>query len=108
MQRIVRGPCQRTGKREIRGKPAAAHMSRFVYAGFVFTGREEPESTKRMYIHAHTKLKKALDVNDELKAAALKNQHKRALFNAVSKYQMIPFRQAIYLRIGFGRLIGQN
>lgn len=61
----------------------------FVYAGFVFTSREELETAKRKYINANKKLKKALGVDYELKAAVLENKHKRALFNAVSEYETL-------------------
>ena len=41
----------------------------FVYAGYVFTSKEELEKAKREYIHANKILKKALNRTDELKAA---------------------------------------
>lgn len=61
----------------------------FVYAGFVFTSRGELDAAKRKYICANKELKKALGVNYELKAAVLKNKHKRALFNSVSEYESL-------------------
>ena len=56
----------------------------FVYAGYVFTNREELESAKRKYIHANKQLKQSLRRNDELKAATLDIKHKRSLFNSIN------------------------
>lgn len=61
----------------------------FVYAGYVFTDREELEAAKRKYIHANKKLKKALGRADELKAASLKPKHKRSLFNSIKEYDSV-------------------
>lgn len=58
----------------------------FVYAGFVFSCREELDAAKRKYINANKAIKKALGVDYELKAAVLRNKHKRALFNSVAEY----------------------
>ena len=55
----------------------------FVYAGYVFTGKEEIEAAKRKYVNANAKLKKALSRDDELKACTLKPKHRRALYNSV-------------------------
>lgn len=61
----------------------------FVYAGFVFTGREELESAKRKYKTANKALKKALEADYELKAAVLENKHKRSLLNSVLEYESL-------------------
>lgn len=61
----------------------------FVYAGYVFTNRQELEIAKRRYINANKKLKQALGRTDELKAANLSAKHKRALFNSVRKYDSV-------------------
>lgn len=61
----------------------------FVYAGYVFTSREELDTAKRRYINANKKLKNALGISGELKAAELRASHKRALFNSVKKYESI-------------------
>ncbi len=58
----------------------------FVYAGYVFTNREELNDARRKYINANKKLRKALGRTDELKACNLKPKHKRALFNSVDIY----------------------
>lgn len=61
----------------------------FVYAGYVFTDREILETAKRKYIHVNKKLKKSLGRIDELKAANLPVNHKRALFNVLREYDSI-------------------
>lgn len=63
----------------------------FVYAGFVFSSREELENAKRKYISANKKIKLALGVEKtvELKAATLKPKHKRALLNSVLEYESL-------------------
>ena len=61
----------------------------FVYAGYVFTSREELNNARRKYIHANKILRKKLKTNKELKAANLKNKHKRALFNCVKEYDSV-------------------
>lgn len=61
----------------------------FVYAGYVFTNREELDSAKRKYIHANRELKKALGRADELKAASLSAKHKRSLFNSLKQYDSV-------------------
>lgn len=61
----------------------------FVYAGYVFTSRNTLNTARRKYIHANKALKKALGRNDELKAASLTTNHKRALFNAVREYESV-------------------
>ena len=61
----------------------------FVYAGYVFTSRNTLNIARRKYIHANKALKKALGRNDELKAASLTTNHKRALFNAVREYESV-------------------
>lgn len=58
----------------------------FVYAGYVFTSREELNDARRKYIHANKKLKKALGRTDELKACNIEIKHKRALFNSVKDF----------------------
>lgn len=61
----------------------------FVYAGYVFTGKEEIEAAKRKYVNANVKLKEALSRNDELKACTLKPKHRRALYNSVKCYDSV-------------------
>lgn len=61
----------------------------FVYAGYAFTSRHELETAKRKYISVNKKLKNQLGLDGELKAAFLKNKHKRALFNAASAYESV-------------------
>lgn len=61
----------------------------FVYAGYVFTNRQELDIAKRKYINANKKLKKKLGRTDELKAASLSAKHKRALFNSVRQYDSL-------------------
>lgn len=61
----------------------------FVYAGYVFTSREEFESAKRKYINANKKIKGKLGRTDELKAANLQARHKRSLYNAVRSYSSV-------------------
>lgn len=61
----------------------------FIYAGLVFTNREDLEVAKRKYINANKKLKKALGADYELKAAVLKPKHKRALLNSVLEYESL-------------------
>ena len=61
----------------------------FVYAGYVFTSRDELNNARRKYINANKKLKKSLGRSDELKAANLKPKHKRALFEAVKTYDSV-------------------
>ena len=61
----------------------------FVYAGYVFTSKEELEKAKREYIHANKILKKALNRKDELKAATLNRSNRRSLFNALKKYMSV-------------------
>lgn len=61
----------------------------FVYAGYVFTSRNTLNTARRKYIHANKALKKVLGRNDELKAASLTPNHKRALFNAVREYESV-------------------
>lgn len=68
-------------------KNAPGHY--FVYAGYVFTSREELDDAKRKYINANKKLKKALGRTDELKAANLSPNHRRSLFNAVKEYNSV-------------------
>ena len=61
----------------------------FVYAGYVFTSKEEMELAKRTYIHANKAIKLALGRDDELKASNLKNKHKRSLYNSVSSFETV-------------------
>lgn len=61
----------------------------FVYAGYVFTSRNELNNARRKYINANKKIKKALERSDELKAANLKSKHKRALFEIVKDYDSV-------------------
>lgn len=63
----------------------------FVYAGFVFTSREELDGAKRKYINANRKIKSSLgvDKNTELKASMLVPKHKRALLNSILEYQSL-------------------
>ncbi|MCR5236427.1 MAG: DUF3800 domain-containing protein [Lachnospiraceae bacterium] len=61
----------------------------FVYAGYVFTSREELNHARRKYINANKKLKESLGRSDELKAANLKPRHKRALYEAVKEYASV-------------------
>ncbi|MCQ2534857.1 MAG: DUF3800 domain-containing protein [Clostridia bacterium] len=68
-------------------KNAPGHY--FIYAGYVFTNREELNSARRKYINANKKLKKALGRADELKAVNLSFKHKRSLFNAVKEYNSV-------------------
>lgn len=61
----------------------------FVYAGYVFTSREELETAKRKYIHANKQIKAAIGIDGELKAARLLPKHKRSLLNSVKNYNSI-------------------
>lgn len=63
----------------------------FVYAGFVFTSREDLDNAKRKYINANKKIKATLcvDKNTELKASMLVPKHKRALLNSILDYQSL-------------------
>lgn len=61
----------------------------FVYAGYVFSSRDDLDSAKREYIHANQEIKKATGLSGELKAARLKAKHKRSLFNSVKKYESL-------------------
>lgn len=61
----------------------------FVYAGFVFTEREELENAKRKYIHCVKNIKASTGRNDELKASSLSTNHKRALFNSIREYDSV-------------------
>ena len=61
----------------------------FVYAGYVFLGRENLDSAKRKYIHANKEIKKATGMSGELKAAGLKPKYKRSLFNSVKAYESL-------------------
>lgn len=56
----------------------------FVYAGYVFTNRQELEIAKRRYINANKKLKQALGRADELKAANLSAKHKKSIIQFCS------------------------
>lgn len=55
----------------------------FVYAGFVFTSRNQLDNAKRKYKSLLIKIKKELQCTDELKAAALGKKHRRALYNVL-------------------------
>lgn len=66
-----------------------ARGNHFVYAGYVFTSRDELNDARRKYIHANKELKKALGRTDELKASNLKSKHKRSLFNSVKGYSSV-------------------
>lgn len=59
----------------------------FVYAGWVFTNRNDLNSAKRKYINAVKKLKNSLNRSDELKAATLNAKHKRSLYNSIKEYE---------------------
>ena len=61
----------------------------FVYAGFVFTSRQELDSAKRKYINANKQLKTVLGRSNELKAAGLDAKHKRSLHNSVREFESI-------------------
>ena len=61
----------------------------FIYAGYVFSSREDLETAKRKYIHANREIKKATGKTGELKAAVLDATHKRALFNSVRKFDSL-------------------
>lgn len=61
----------------------------FVYAGYVFTNREELLSARRRYVHANKKLKERLGRKDELKAAKLERKHRRALLTPVRQYDSV-------------------
>lgn len=61
----------------------------FVYAGYVFTDRNDLQAARHKYINANKKLKRALARSDELKAATLTPKHKRALYNSVREYDMV-------------------
>lgn len=61
----------------------------FVYAGYVFTNREDMENAKRMYINANKKIKQQHNLKGELKAANLPNKHKRALYNCVKEHDSV-------------------
>lgn len=66
-----------------------ANSDYFVYAGYVFTNKEEYKAAKRKYVDANKKIKKALGRTDELKACNIENKHKRALFNSVREFDSL-------------------
>lgn len=55
----------------------------FVYAGYVFSSREDLDRAKRKYINANKKLRESSKMTGELKAARLNPTQKRSLFNCV-------------------------
>ena len=61
----------------------------FVYAGYVFIGREELETAKRKYIRANKAIKRAMNFTGELKAAGLNISHKRSLYNVIREYESV-------------------
>lgn len=61
----------------------------FVYAGYVFTSRDELNNARRKYINANKKLKASLGRSDELKVAKLEPKHKRALLNSVIDFDSV-------------------
>lgn len=61
----------------------------FVYAGYVFTDREELLSAKRKYVNANKQLKEKLGRKDELKAAKLEAKHRRSLLNCVKQFDSV-------------------
>lgn len=62
---------------------ATNRVGYFVYAGFVFTSRDQLDNAKRKYKSLLIKIKKELQCTDELKAAALGKKHRRALYNVL-------------------------
>ena len=56
-------------------------VQKFVYAGYVFTSREELDNAKRKYRSLVKNIQKALGTTDEIKSFGLTNKHKRALYN---------------------------
>ena len=61
----------------------------FVYAGYVFTNRNELDSAKRKYIHANKMLNNALCGSTELKASNLIPKHKCSLYNSGKDYRSV-------------------
>ena len=61
----------------------------FVYAGYVFTSRKELDIAKRKYINANKQIRRATQMNGELKASRLAAKHRRSLFNVLKQYQSI-------------------
>lgn len=61
----------------------------FVYAGYVFSNRDDMDSARRKYIHANKEIKKRTGMSGELKAAYLEAKHKRSLFNSVRGYDSL-------------------
>ena len=58
-------------------------VQKFVYAGYVFTSREELDNAKRKYRSLVKNIQKALGTTDEIKSFGLTNKHKRALYNVL-------------------------
>ena len=61
----------------------------FVYAGYVFTSRNELENAKRKYINANKSIKRECRLEGELKAAVLEPKHKRALFTVIKEFDSV-------------------
>ncbi|MER2111151.1 MAG: DUF3800 domain-containing protein [Solibacillus isronensis] len=59
----------------------------FVYAGYVFLSASEKEVAKRKYKKLVTQIKKAENIEGELKGCNLPRKHKRALFNVFKEYE---------------------
>ncbi len=58
-------------------------VKKFVYAGYVFSSRQELDIAKRKYRSLVKKIQKSLNSESELKAFGLENKHKRALYKVL-------------------------
>lgn len=55
----------------------------FVYAGFCFISDEDKISAKKRYRSLNTRIKRAKDIEGELKASNIEKKHKNALFKVL-------------------------
>ena len=62
---------------------------RFVYAGYVFIGRDELNDAKRKYKSINRVTKQATGRTDEIKAYGLLPKYKRFLYNSMRSYQSL-------------------
>ena len=60
-------------------------VSKFVYAGYVFTSRKDIDSARVRYTNLVKQIQKALKTSRELKACRLRPKYKRALYNVLRR-----------------------
>ena len=61
----------------------------FVYAGYVFKGREERDNARRLYRKANKDIRDSTGTESELKASVLGPAHKRSLYNALREFESL-------------------